>query len=118
MVVVLGKSDELIRRGPSERVAMAKLTILGILSLIDNALGEGFFQIRNAFKILIVAIALTRQSYVQAVVEVFVPKGLQAASPFRTGADEAAVVEVAFGDEVDFSVLEFGELLYGGAELL
>ncbi len=51
--------------------------VLRILPRVDVALGEGFHQMCNFAKILVIAGALAREQRMQRVVEVVIPLGIE-----------------------------------------
>ena len=80
---------------------MPALAVAGVLAGVDEALAERLGQVFQPAEVLVVPEPLARQQSVERVMEVVVPVGVQAVAPGSLGTDEAGVVPVAFGNQVD-----------------
>ncbi len=117
LVVVLRKDHEHMRRDIPRGISVPTVAIGGVLARIDEPLAKGLDEIPEAPEILVISRLVFRQERMEGMVEVVIPLGVQAVSPKFPRADNARIIEVALGDDVDLPIEPLRLLVYGRGQL-
>src|SRR5215510_15384256 len=110
--MVLRTDHKLIGRDVARRVAMAALTEGGIVAGVDVALLQGISEMGQGPKVLIVPKSLFREQRMQGMVEAVVPLRIQSISPEGWSAEQARVVQVTLGNQIDLPLQTLGLRVY------
>src|SRR5262245_16980851 len=95
-------------RDVARRVAMAALAKGRIVAGVDVALRQGVPEMGQGPKILIVPKPLFREQRMQGMVEAVVPLRIQSISPESWSAEQARVVQVTLGNQIDLPLQTLG----------
>ncbi len=118
LVVVLGEDDKSLAGDGPAGAAVSPFAVLGILAVVYKPIPQGFEQVIEAAEVAVVALMLTREDGVQAVVQVIVPLGVQPEAAQVRRADQPRVVQGAFGDQMDVPPQAFGKVFDRIGQLL
>jgi hypothetical protein len=131
LVVVLDTDDELVTGQAGGRCAVAAVAIRAVVTGVKKGGIEDVGEVRGVAVVGVITALFAGEESVESVVEVITPLGIEAVALAAEGADwyrldpptggvgredDAGIVEVAFGDDVDVTV--GGDLLRGGGEVL
>src|SRR5712692_6372440 len=99
-------------RDVARRVAMAALAKGGIVAGVDIALRQGVSEMGQCPKVLIVPKPLFREQRVQGMVEAVVPLRIQSISPEGRSTEQARVVQITLGNQIDLPLQPLGLRVY------
>src|SRR6185295_19507773 len=87
---------------------MAALAKGGVVASVDVALRQGVSEMGQCPKILIVRKPLFREQRMQGMVEAIVPLRIQPISPKGWSTEQARVVQVTLGNQIDLPLQTLG----------
>src|SRR5947209_14045893 len=106
--MVLGTDHKLVGRDVARRVAMAALAEGGIVAGVDIALRQGVPEMGHCPVVLIVSKPLFREQRMQGMVEAIVPLRIQSISPKGWSPEQARVVQITLGNQIDLPLQTLG----------
>jgi hypothetical protein len=103
LIVVLGAHDKTPRLQIGGAVPMLAPPVLRVLAGVGEAFIDGAHQMVKLAEVVVVAAAFGCEQCMYGVMEVVAPLGIQRVATRVTRTDDARIVQVALGDELDSS---------------